>query len=348
MDPLERKALVHRYRREGGVPSSALAVEDAPRERAVRRLRAGLLEGRPILLQHVRWPALGWLVEGLEADLAIEPEPLVVRHTALGGIVDGADGWRAVPALVAETLGVDFEDTSAMSAASREGFKRRLMTVLKTAARVSDVRRVVFLSGADALGFEVIQDLCFAWRDASQRYRGVPLLVVARRVGGQSLQFDGALSVRLPDPSRTEAIRMLAELLGGSDRERLETVIDNVGTVPGFMLRVARAGGITSARGVARALGSMWRELVAAVDIVRGQEILAERLDALCTGPQPAQPLLDRPLLRAGLIARADRRGAPQVRLRSPLVALACGVEDGAVDTSQPVAAVKTPIRIKI
>jgi len=348
MDPLERKALVHRQRREGGVPQSALAVEDAPRERAVRRLRAGLLEGRPVLLQHVRWPALSWLVEGLEADLAIEPEPLVVCHAPIDGMVDGADGWRSVPALVAETLGVDVDDASAMSAASREGFRRRLLVVLKTAARVSDVRRVVFISGADALGFEVIQDLCFAWRDASQRYTGVPLLVLARRVGGQSLRFEGALTVRLPDPSRGEAVRMLAELLGGGDRERLETVVHNVGTVPGFLLRVARAGGITSARGVARALGSMWRELVAAVEIVRSQEVLAERLDDLCLGAQPAQPLLDRPLLRAGLIAREDRRGQAMVRLRSPLVALACGVEDGQVETSQPVAAVQTPIRIKV
>ncbi len=348
MDLLERKALVHRSRAEGGVSESAYAVEDAPRERAVRRLRAGLLEHRPVLLQHVRWPALTWIIEALAADLAIEANPLVLRHAHLGGLVDGADGWRLVPGMIADTLGVDVEEDQAMSAVSREGFRGRINQVLRHAARISDVRRVVFLSGADALGVEVVQDLCLAWRDASNRYRGVPLLVLARRVGGASLQFDGALRLQLPDPSRSEAVRMLAELLGGQDRARLEQVVDAVGTVPGFLLRVARAGAPTSPRGVAEALGSMWRELIHAAEIVRGQEILADRLDALCRSPQPAEPLLDRPLRRAGLVALDDRRGASLARLRSPLVALACGAESAA-ETSMPVAAIQmASARIKV
>lgn len=349
MNLLERKAMVHRCRAECGVSASAVAVEDAPRERSIRRLRAGLLEGRPVLLQHVRWPAISWMVESLSADLAIEPEPLVLRHAHLAGQVDGSEGWRLVPGLVADTLGVEVEDVHAVSAVSREGFRRRLLRVLRQSARVSDVRRVVFLSGADALGFEVIQDLCFAWRDASQRYRGVPLLVLARRVGGASLQLDGALDLWLPDPSRDEAVRMLAELLGGHDRARLEQVVDSVGTVPGFLLRVARAGGVTSARAVVESLGSMWRELVHAVEIVRGQEVLAERLDALCHGPQPMVPVLDRPLRRAGLVAKDDRRGRALVRLRSPLVALACGSEADA-QTSMAVSAIapQGAIRVKL
>lgn len=344
MNLLERRARVRGYREASRVRYESLAAEDAPRERAVRRIRSALVAGQPVLLHHVRWPALRWLIEGLSADLAIEPEPLVLRHTHVGGLIHGAEGWRILPGMVGDALGVDVEEEHAVSAASRVGFRRRMRQVLRHAGRVSDVRRVVFLSGADALGFEVIQDLCFAWRDASQRTAGVPLLVLARRIGGASLQMEGSVTVPLPDPSRSEAVRMVAELLGGEDRDRLEMIVESVGTIPGFLLRVAREGGVTNARGVVQALGSMWRELVHAVELARGQEIFAERLDALCRGPQPVEPKLDRPLRRAGLVSMDDRRGQARVRLRSPLVALACGSE-GAADTSQ---AVTAAVRMRI
>src|SRR5690606_22326886 len=96
---------------------------------------------------------------------------------------------------------------------------------------------------ADVLGAEPLQTLCDAWREATSEMTpgSSPLLTLACRVGGAELNLPSSVEVPLVDPDPEEAVRMVAELLGGDDPAVLGRLVLAVGPVPAFLQGAATA-----------------------------------------------------------------------------------------------------------
>lgn len=321
MHRLDRRLHLYRGRPRDGLPPSALASADGPRERAARLVRGALRTGRPVVVRHARWSAVPWWLDDLAIDLQLDARPLDGRRLELAGVGRGDEGWIALPDALSRCLGVA-SAPRAQAPTNREAFRVRAGLVLRK-ARSLRRRKVVLCVGADALGYELLQDLCAAWEEAdTEMTPGTsPLLVLACATGGQSLALRGAFTPFLADPDRGEAVRMVAEILGGDDVPALEALVDAVGTVPAFLLAAAR--GLLSDRSLAPrdALGGLQRELADAVGVALTRDEQAERLETLANGPAPYLPAVDNLLLRGGLVTTGPGPQGRQSRLRSPLIA---------------------------
>lgn len=325
MNRFERRLRLYGGRVPRFVSTEALEAEAEPRARAARLVRGALREGRPVILRHARWSALRWWFEDVAGDLALDEPRLDARLLEPMGLGTGPEAWSRLPDLLGEALGVGVV-ARAFSPTSRDAFRERAAMVFKRAR--ARPRKALLVLGADVLGYELLQDLCDAWlaadRDMTPGTSPVPVL--ACRIGGQSLELPNALSLFLPDPSRVESIRLLAELAGPDDPERLARVIDTIGHVPGLIQLAGRAGAPDEPGPLRAAVAPMLREVAQAVEIVSGNADHANRLEALAAGPQPFAQQPDFALLRAGVVSVDGRVGPKRTRLRSPLVAELMGL----------------------
>ncbi len=319
MNRLARRLRLGRIAGTPAVSAALIAAEGAPRERAARLVRGALREGRPVILRHARWAALRWWFDDLVADLAVDPYPLDARVLEPLGLGAGPDAWSRVPDALSEALGVSASSRAA-SPTSRDAFRDRAATVFKRAR--ARPRKAVLILGADLLGYELLQDLCDAWCLAEREMTPgtCPVLMLACRIGGQSLELSHSVSLFLPDPSPEEAAAMVAELSGVVDRELLETIVTTIGPVPGLLQAAGRAGAPLHPSALREAIAPVAREIAQAVEIVSGNLEHALRLEALAAGPQPFDEKPDYVLLRAGLVDVQGRVGPRTTRVRTPLV----------------------------
>lgn len=318
-DRWDRRRWILESRRSAAPDARQLAAEAAPRARAARLVRGALATGRDVIVRHARWAAVPWWLEDLAVDLAVDPPWMQPTIVDLGEITRGDAARLQLPDVLAQALGVG--GLQAMVATSREAFRERTGMVLRKAR--SRRRHVLLCARADHLGYALLQDLCDAVAAArAEMTPGTsPLVVLACRHGGQSLDLPDAVSFLLPDPSREEAVRLAAELAGGHDRDLLDRIVDTVGPVPEFLQSAVARGALDGGREHLRErMAPELRELDQAVAIVSAQPELAGRLELLAQGPQPFDQQPDWALLRSGLVTVDDRVGARITRLRSPLV----------------------------
>lgn len=325
MNRLARRTALGRRPGASLVAPAFLAAEDAPRERAARLVRGALRAGRPVVVRHARWAALRWWFEDLVADLAIDEPSVEARILEPVGLGSGPEAWSRLPDALATAL-----DASAVARAftptSRESFRERASALFRRAR--ARPRKAVLVLGADLLGYELLQDLCDAWRAAEREMTPgtAPALALACRIGGQSLELGDALSLFLPDPTPTEARAMLAALSGVHDVAHLDAVVAQIGPVPSLLQLAGRAGAPLDPSRLREAVAPGLREIAQAVEIVSGNVGQAERLEALSQGALPFQEQPDFVLLRAGVVDVESRVGVRRTRLRSPLVAEVLGL----------------------
>lgn len=320
MNRLDRRMRLLRGRQHVAFDPEQLKVEAAPRERAARLARGALATERPVVVRHARWSAVRWWMDDLATDLRVADRPWNAVVVDMAKVSKPDEAWMRVPAALAQALGVTAAHRATI-AASREAFRESTGMVLRK-ARARRHRKVLLCLNADALGYALLEDLCASWTAAvSEMTPGTsPMLVLSCQIGGQSLPLPHAVSFLLPDPTRDEAIRLAAELLGADDPARLAQLVDVLGPVPDFLLAAVRAGAPRDPRRLPEALGPLYRELAEAIDIVSATDALAARLEVLVKGPQPFQRQEDNALWRSGLVSVRGRSGVRQTSLRSPLM----------------------------
>lgn len=315
--------LLRAARRRSGFDPRLAERASSPRERAARRVRWALAQGRPVILQHPRWAAIRWFLVDTAIDLRIG------RPACKGRVLDMSEvavrqeqqAWARLLASIATTLRTDLPSAAAWPMA-REGFRFGLVHLFDAASR-HGTGRALLCCGVEHLGVSVMRDLCLAWQEhaAAQGPRAVRMLLAIRE-GMGDLPLDDAARVRLDDPDEDEAVELLGELLGTRDPHLLEAVVRRVGAVPGFLESVAHAG--PEHRGTA-GLGPMYEELLDALQIARTDERLDARLDALQGHPDglAMDADADVALERAGLVRLVHTGrigGGRRALLRSPLI----------------------------
>lgn len=320
MNRLDRRLRLYHGRLPPGRPPGGVVEVDGPRERCARQVRGALRVGRPVIVRHVRWSALRWWLDDLAVDLRLEAPTFDVRRLDVTDVGTGSDTWVRVPEALSRCLGVP-ASFPAMAPTSREAFRMRAGMVLRK-ARARRNRKVVYVPGADLLGFELLQDLCDAWRDARDEMTPgtAPLLVLACRIGGQSLELADAVSQLLHDPSPDEAEAMLAELLGAADPLRLADLAYAVGPVPAFLEAVGRHLASDPDATLEEALAPLRREVAEAVRVAAADDILADRLERLASDDALFEAGPDNVLLRSGLVTVLGQAGVRRTQLRSPLI----------------------------
>lgn len=313
MERFPRRAIVLQGRRSSTV-DPALSARATPRATTTRAVRVALRQGRGVFLRTTRWDAVSWWLDDLAADLGTGTPALAIARLDLSTVGKDEGVWTRVPDRLAELLDVSKHPGPPVQ--TREAFVARVRDLLLLASKTAPPR-VLVLEDADRVGATMSGDLVTAWREARRRVpvARMPRLLVSARWGGVPLDTKHGTERRLPDPTDAEAWAMLAELLGPGDPERLRWIVEAVGPVPAFLARLAQAGGPFDAAGVRAALGSVHDEIKAVVKAAVAQDAAAARLAALLEGPQPESELVDRALLRTGLIGSAYG----QTWLRSPL-----------------------------
>ena len=313
MERFARRAIVLQGRRSSTV-DPALAARATPRAKASRAVRVALRQGRGVFLRTTRWDAVSWWLDDLASDLGAGTPSFSVARLDLSTVGKDEGVWSRVPDRLADLLNVPPRPGPPVT--TREGFVARVRDLLLVASKTAPPR-VLVLEDADRVGATMSGDLVTAWREVRRRVpvARMPRIVVTARWGGVPLDTKHGVERLLPDPTEAEAVVMLAELLGPGDPERLRWIVEAVGPVPAFLVRLAKAGGPFDAGGVRAALGSTHEEIRTVVQAALAQDTAAERLAELITGPKTEVERVDRVLTRTGLIASA----AGTTWLRSPL-----------------------------
>ncbi|HMV69764.1 MAG TPA: hypothetical protein PKA64_23175, partial [Myxococcota bacterium] len=231
--------------------------------------------------------------------------------------------WGRMLAILAEHVEAPLPSAAAWPLAPG-GFRFGVQALLEAASRRSPT--VLLAERGHHLPADVLSDLARSWSDWAASLGEPPAvrLLLAVRAGGQAPMPEACTVVDLPDPTPYEALVQLAGWLGTDRVTALQGVLAATGEIPELLRQIVVAGRLpdpAQAETVLRAWGGVRRGVVAALQIARADDALAQRLDQLAKGGQPFEPATDLPLEEAGLIRRRRRGLAVEAQLRSPTFA---------------------------
>jgi hypothetical protein len=325
MHRLDRRLILLRGKRKSVVTRQMRTIERALRDRTARKVRHLLRRNLPVVLLTPRWSCAREFLDDVGVDLAVGKPTVVCRTLSMapmaGRTVHDSRQWLSRAIIEFCEL---YVPGPVWQAVDRTGFRYVMRDLLRRAR--TGPRRALLVHGLEHLHVEALQDFVEVFGEHVAEFGGERRLnvVLGGSVDMASFEFPGAARVTLRDYSREEAAHALVEVTGPIDRALVDAAIDLVGGVPGLLsaLGDAALGGhwlSTKRADVLRALGGVGDEIRGAIDIVRSDVQLAERLDEILRrSPAPLDAERDDPMLRAGILQTLD---GGRVGVRAPLFA---------------------------
>ncbi|MED5371530.1 MAG: hypothetical protein VX899_10980 [Myxococcota bacterium] len=306
-------------------------LEAALRGRTARKVRAHLRRLEPVVLMTPRWSNPQTFLEEIALDLAVG-EPAVGCRTVSFRPLKGRrppEAWSFILQVLGQLRNRRNVSHPPIVADGR-GFRSVALELLLRAQDETDHNLALLAHGAEYLPIDVIEDLGEVWATYVQRIprdRRATMLLA----GSVNAELDQGNPVTLADYGEAEAAAAIFGRTGPTARAHLETAARFSGGIPAVVDALGRGareqGAMPRSRaGLVRALGPLGEEMRMAVDIVKADTELAERLQALLRGePLVEVPQVDKPLMMAGLLRRVRLPGEDRVMLRAPAIGEVAG-----------------------
>lgn len=311
-------------------PSELWVLDTALRGRAARAVRGRLRRMEPVVLVAPPWAGVPRFLEDVSLDLAVG-EPTVGCRTVSFRSAAGrsqAEAWQIALHLFGQLGQRGWRRSAPATVADRRGFRWALEQVLEEAHRSAPHPVALLAHDVERLPLELLEDIASAWAGYRDRHpvdRRCTVLL-ATTDAADWLQLGPAPQVALVDFAAPEVESALTSVAGGLPARELESVARFTGGIPGLVERIGdvarRSGRLPRGpREMLASCGPVERELRAAVDQAIAHDQLADRLVSLRPGePEPVEPTVDTPLLRAGLVRRVRRAGGELIELRAPVI----------------------------
>ena len=319
---LDRRLVILRATRQGAFDPDQRYLENAERTRASRQLRVLLRRSVPVTMVTPRWSQARRFLDDVSTDLLLGEPSVVCRTLSLLPLQGRTpqQAWAWLVQAITEFCRLDL-DGPAWQVVSRRGF-RHVMSELFQRAEHGE-RRCLMIHGAQHMHVEALRDLLEVLEAHVNERRREPRfnLLLSGALAPDHFSFEGAAHITLPDYAPEEAMENLAEYSGVAEQGMLEPIVELVGGVPAFLDTLgAQSGDLTqllvSQDNLWTLLGPLTTDIRSAVDMALTDDALSARLDALVTGPKPADEV-DEALHISGLV----RTEGGQTELRAPALA---------------------------
>jgi hypothetical protein len=339
---LDRRIALLRGKRRGAFDPDQYYVERAVRARVARKMRICLRRMEPVALVTPRWSQAQRFLDDVSVDLLVGDPRVRARTLSLQPLAGRTphQAWSWLVLAMTEFCHLPLEGP-AWQVVSRRGF-RHVMRELFARADEGE-RRCLMIHGAEHIQVEALRDLIEVFGD-HVRNRTAPAgfnLLLAGMIDAPHFGFPGADRLVLSDFAEDEAVEVLVEQVGPADLARLRSAVAVVGGIPAMLdllvssgsgqgadAQASRAAGrITDLLGdraaIWRVLGAIATEVRRSFDIVAADEALLARMEKIAKdGPQPADPVHDEALLRAGLVlGQGQPDGTRRTAIRAPFLA---------------------------
>lgn len=325
MHRLDRRLRILRGKRETPFNPRQYEVERAARARAARRVRFLLRRMTPVVLLTPRWSEARDFLDDVAVDLSVG-RPRILCRTLSMAPMDGRsvyDGRQWLTRAIIEFCEL-YVPGPVWQAVDRNGFRTVMRDLLRRAR--TGPRRALLMHGLEHLHVEALADFVEVFREHVEELGEERRLnvVLGGSVDTPGFDLPGAGRVVLPDYSAAEAEEVLVETLGPTDPTLLRAAVGLVGGVPALLRAVAHAASAgrwvtASPEELVQALGPLRDEVSGALEIVRADGALADRLEQLAAAGSATAVGADEVLLRAGIAQRTPRGAPPRVAVRAPV-----------------------------
>jgi hypothetical protein len=339
--PASRLARRIEQERSGGQARRELAfdenqhyIEAALRGRTARRVRAHLRRLEPVVVMTPRWSNPQTFLEEIALDLAVGEPAVGCRSVSFRPLMGrrAPEAWSFILSVLSQLRSRQNQGNSPIIVAGGRGFRSAALDILLHAQDETDHNLALLGHGAEYLPIDVIEDLGEVWANYVQRIpRGRRTTMLLAGSVNARMDLESGHRVQLADYGEAEAAAAIIGRVGPSSRVHLETAARFSGGIPAVVEalgRGAQAQGTMprSRAGLVRTLGPLGQEMRMAVDIVKADSDLAERLHQLLRGePLVEVPQVDKPLMLAGLLRRVRLPGQDRVMLRAPAIGQVSG-----------------------
>lgn len=298
-----------------------------------------------------RWSAPQAFLEDVALDLAVGEPRVSCRTISLRPMMGRSmpEAWNFVLRVMGDLCGPEYCTRPVPVVCDRRGFFCAAESLLELAQEEALDPVALLAHGNEHLPIEVLLDLAEVWARYAE---------VARDQRRCTLLLAGAVDtpvfrglempvIELTDFGEAEAAASLIMRLGALDFQRLRRTAMLTGGVPALIQALGDGDGVgdgpswsapgnTLVRGGAtpvaapvdaaslwRAVGGLADEMRASVAMALTDPTTASRFFSLAeSGAQVEDPVLDGPLIIAGLARRTRVHGTPHVELRTPSLML--------------------------